>query len=169
MTEGARKRWLFHPWLVLLIPLSSSTAFAQAIDLRTNSELASDLRTVIILAGYACRSVTKITQPTRTDYHVSCDADRQYGVHISEERGVQVSNHSDPSAAEPADEMDHEDVMKRHLFSIVNLAGHQCTGVLSYERRDAGDSIVTCEDHSTYRIHVTPEGRVAVDKQSVDK
>jgi len=62
----------------------------------------------------------------------------------------------------------HEDVMKRHLFSIVNLAGHQCTEVLSYERGDAEDNFVTCENHSTYRIYVTPEGRVAVDKHSVE-
>ena len=151
------------------MPLLSSTTFAQTNEPRSNVELMSDLRTVIILAGYPCRSITKITQPNGTDYRVSCDADRQYGVQISEEKGLQVVNHSDPSATRAADEMDHEDVMKRHLFSIVNLAGHQCTGVLSYERRDAGDSIVTCEDHSTYRIHVTPEGRVAVDKQSVDK
>lgn len=127
------------------------------------------MRIVIILAGYACRSVMKITQPNSTDYHVSCDADRRYRVHISEERGLQVADRSDPSATGSADQMEHEDVMKRHLFSIVNFAGHQCTGVLSYERRDANDNIVTCEDRSIYRIHVTPEGRVAVDKQSVDK
>jgi hypothetical protein len=149
--------------------LSSSAVLAQTNDLRSNVELASDLRIVIILAGYACRSVMKITQPNSTDYHVSCDADRHYRVRISEERGLQVANRSDPSATGSADQMEHEDVMKRHLFSIVNLAGHQCTGVLSYERRAANDNIVTCEDRSIYRIHVTPAGRVAVDKQSVDK
>jgi hypothetical protein len=169
MTVRAKKRWPFYPWLVLLIPLSSSAVPAQTNSLRNNVELTSDLRTVIILAGYACRSVMKITKPNATDYHVSCDGGRHYRVHISEERGLQAANRSDPSATGSADEMDHEDVMKRHLFSIVNLAGHQCTAVLSYERRDANDNIVTCEDNSIYRIHVTPQGRVAVDKQSVDK
>lgn len=169
MIGCAKNRRSFHPWLVLLVPLLSSTTLAQTNDPRSNVELVNDLRTVIILAGYACQSVTKISQPNGTDYHVSCDADRQYGVHISQERGLQVSNRSDPSATGSADETGHESIMKRHLFSIVNLAGHQCTEVLSYERGDGKDNIVTCEDHSTYRIHVTPEGHVAVDKYSVEK
>ena len=151
------------------VPSAGSRHARLLTILCSNVDLVSDLRTVIILAGYPCRSITKITQPKGTDYHVSCDADRQYGVHISEERGLQVVNHSDPSATRAADEMDHEDVMKRHLFSIVNLAGHQCTEVLSYERGDAKDNFVTCENHSTYHIYVTPEGRVAVDKHSVEK
>lgn len=151
------------------MPLSSLTAVAQTTNHRSDAELVSDLRTVIILAGYPCHSVTVVNQPNQTDYHVSCDSDRNYRVHISEEKGVQVTNRSDPSAASPADALEHKDAMKKHLFSIVNFAGHECNGVVSYERLGAKGNIVTCEDNTTYRIHVTPEGRVAVDKQSVEK
>jgi hypothetical protein len=59
--------------------------------------------------------------------------------------------------------------MKRQLSAIVNLAGHDCTGVLSFERQGPKDSIVTCQDQSVFRIHVTPEGRVAVDKHPIEK
>jgi len=59
--------------------------------------------------------------------------------------------------------------MKRHLFAIVNLAGHSCDAVLDYERHGPRESLVTCQDYSVYRIHVTPEGRVTVDKHPIEK
>jgi hypothetical protein len=59
--------------------------------------------------------------------------------------------------------------MKKKLFSIVNLAGHRCASVLAYERRGPRDSLVTCDDQTIYRIYVTPEGRVAVEKHTPDK
>lgn len=34
---------------------------------------------------------------------------------------------------------------------------------------DGRESIVTCDDQSIYRIHVTPEGRVGVDRHPIDK
>ena len=169
MTLRAKTRWSLATVLFLLMPLSSLTAMAQTTNHRSDSELANDLRTVIILAGYPCHSVMVVNQPNQTDYHVSCDADRYYRVHIGEEKGVQVTNRSNPDAASPADALEHKDAMKRHLFFIVNFAGHECGSVVTYERLGANSNIVTCEDQTTYRIHVTPEGRVAVDKQAVEK
>ena len=65
--------------------------------------------------------------------------------------------------------VDHEQFVRKQLFSIVNLAGHECAGVLSYERLGPRDNIVICEGQTMYRIRVTPEGRVAVEKQPIDK
>jgi hypothetical protein len=36
---------------------------------------------------------------------------------------------------------------------------------LSYDRRGPKDNVVTCEDQTVYRINITPEGRVGVEKQ----
>ena len=155
-------------WSVLVFIVGMTGAAAQTTAHQDEQELRRDLRSVIILAGYPCHTVESITQPRPTDYHVSCDADRLYRVQVSEEKGVVVESRSDPEVAAPAPR-DHEAFMRRQLFAIVNLAGHRCDEVSSYVRRGSRDGIVTCGDGSTYRIHVTPEGRVAVDEHPVDK
>ncbi len=142
---------------------------AQTNNPGTGVELANDLRTVVILSGYPCKSIPEISQPIPSEYHVSCDADTRYLVRISEEKAVLVESLSDPSVTESRDKVDHAQLVKKQLFSIVNLAGHECAGVLSYERLGPRGNIVLCEDQSMYRIHVTPEGRVTVKKQPVDK
>lgn len=157
-----------------LTPLLLFVAFSSAVCAQTQqpigeTALEDDLRAVIIQAGYPCAQVSKVTQPRSNNYHVSCVPDRQYRVQISEEERVLVESLSDPSRpAAPGDES-HDDFMKRKLFSIVNLAGHRCPSVVNYERRGPRDSLVTCEDQTIYRIHVTPEGRIAVDEQKLDK
>ena len=153
----------------MLVMLALASAVRPTIAADTNVELADDLRTVIILAGYQCVRVMKYTQNEPSDYQVSCDMDRFYRVHVSEEKELVVEDQSAPSRKTPADGTEHERFMKRQLSSIVNLAGHSCAGVLAYERRGPKDNIVTCLDLSVFRIHVTPEGRVEVDKQAVEK
>ena len=144
-------------------------AFSQSSIAADEASLEEDLRAVIILAGYPCSKVGKITQTRTDDYQVSCIPDRQYRVRISEEEKVLVESLSDPSQKIATDDESHQDFMKRKLFSIVNLAGHHCASVLAYERRGPRDSLVTCDDQTIYRIYVTPEGRVNVDKQTLDK
>lgn len=161
---------IWKPLTSTLIALAfGSTVCAQTDQPSGEVALEDDLRAVIILAGYPCARVSKVTQPSSNDYHVSCVPDRQYRVQISEEERVLVESLSDPSLpASPGDES-HDAFMKRKLFSIVNLAGHRCPSVVTYERRGPRDSLVTCEDQTMYRIHVTPEGRIAVDRQTLDK
>ncbi len=142
---------------------------AQTTHPGTDVELAADLRTVIILSGYPCKSILEFSQLTPSDFHVSCGADTRYRVRISEEKAVIVDSLSDPSTTESRDKIDHAQFVREQLFSIVNLAGHECAGVLSYERLGPRDNIVICEGQTMYQIRVTPEGRVAVEKQRVDK
>lgn len=151
--------------LLLLMLLGASAATAQTNDSRSDVEPVDDLRTVIILAGYPCKSVVEFSQPAPSDYRVSCDAGRHYRVHISEEKAVLVDSGPGPSAAASQDEIDHDEFIKKQLFSIVNLSGYDCAGVLSYDRREPKDNVVTCEDQTVYRINITPEGRVGVEKQ----
>jgi hypothetical protein len=130
---------------------------------------ASDLRTVIILAGYLCNSVVEYSQEIDSAYHVSCDADRHYRVHVSEEEDVIVRRRSDPVASVSQDDMSHDELMKKHLLSVVNLAGHDCAGLSSYERYGSDGHLVTCENQTVYRIQVTPDGRVAVGEHAIKK
>lgn len=150
---------------VSLLLLAGPAATAQPDE----RQLGRDLRSVIILAGYPCRAIESYTHPNPNDYHVWCAADRQYGVHVSEEKGVIVESRTGAADAAPRDLTTHEAIMQRHLFAIVNLAGHECGRVLDFERRGPRDSIVRCEDDSAYRIRVTPEGRVSVDPHTDDK
>jgi hypothetical protein len=155
--------------LSLLLLILASDAAPQTAHHLTTEELRSDLRSVIILAGYPCNSVVEFTNPIPSDYHVSCDADRLYRVHISEEKGIVIENRSAPEGAVSDAETGHEAFVRRQLFAIVNLAGHECDRVVYHEVRGARDSIVTCDDQTTYRVHVTPEGRVEVDRHSTIK
>lgn len=155
--------------IFLLVFAGSRAVCAQADEPGSNVTLEEDLRAVIILAGYPCERVGKVSRTRSTEYHVSCPPDRQYRVQISEEERVLVENLSDPSRSTTPDDESHEAFMKRKLFSVINLAGHRCNSVLAYEYRGPRDNLVTCEDQTIYRIHVTPEGHIAVDEQTLDK
>lgn len=156
---------LFAALMVVVV----SSASAQSSTSRSEDELTSDLRTVIILAGYPCKTIVDFSQSNASVYHVLCDLDRRYRVRISEEEKIHVENLSGPPSTPSTPDDEHGRDMKRHLFAIVNLAGHSCDEVLDYERRGPSDSLVTCHDLTIYRIHVTPEGRVAVEKHPVEK
>ena len=168
MENASNWHRLFRTGFLLVVHVlawTSTPTFAE----ESNIDLSEDLRTVIILAGYQCAQVTGHTQSKPSDYEVSCDMDRLYRVRVSEEKELIVEDRSGLSGAATADDTEHERFMKRQLSSIVNLAGHSCAGVLSFERHGPRDNIVTCLDLSVFRIHVTPEGRVKVDKQTVEK
>jgi hypothetical protein len=153
----------------LLILASIPLAVAQTSNGGNDQALASDLRNVVILAGYPCTDVVEHSHPSPTEYHVSCTVDRHYRVRVSEAQEVLVESLSDPLAGAAPSEADHESFIKKKLFSIVNLAGRKCDEVLSYERRGPRDHLVICEDLTVYRVHVTPEGRLAVDEHPTDK
>jgi hypothetical protein len=163
----AKAKWQFLAWLLVFLLPSTSIVTAQPEFPQSDIDPESDLRTVIILAGYPCKSVVEYSQPIDSAYHVSCDADRHYHIHVSEEEGVKVHRRSDPAAPGSQDELSHDELMKKHLLSVVNLAGHDCAGVSSYERHESNGHIVTCEDQTVYRISVTPEGRVVVDEHPI--
>jgi len=162
------RRPAFLLFLLLMLPGVSAVA-TQTTYPGTDLELATDLRTVIILSGYPCKSILGFSQPTPSEYHVSCDTDTRYRVRISEQKAVRVDSLSDPSTTKPRDKIDHEKFVRKQLFSIVNLAGHECAGVLSYERSGPRGNLVICEGQVVYRIHVTPEGQIAVEKRPIEK
>lgn len=156
-------------WIFLFMTLIASTVSGQVNEPHSDVEVSDDLRTVIILAGYQCKEVTQFLQTGKSEYHVSCKIDNEYLVRVSEEKGVTVQIHSGPPKFTSQRDTEHDAFMKRQLSAVVNLAGHDCAGVLSYERHGPKDNIVTCQDQTVFRIHVTPEGRVAVEKQPVEK
>ena len=155
--------------IALLVLAGYPEAWAQTGQPGGGVSLEEDLRAVIVLAGYPCSRVGEVVRTDTTDYRVTCVPDGPYRVRVSEEEKVVVESVSEQrKAAAPGDES-HEELMKRSLFSIVNLAGHPCASVLAYEYRGPRENVVTCDDQTIYRIYVTPEGRVAVDPQTVDK
>jgi hypothetical protein len=156
-------------WQLLVAIILTAGIIEQSSAADVDVALTDDLRTVIVLAGYPCNTVTGYSKPNQTDYRVSCDMDRIYLVSISEEKELVVIDKSSTPQDVSRTGTEHEEFMKRQLSAIVNLSGHECVRVLSFERRGPKDNLVTCHDLSVYRIHVTPEGRVAVDRQSVEK
>lgn len=168
MGKASNSRRLIRTCVLMAVHALAWTA-TPAIAAESNIELAEDLRTVIILAGYQCARVTGYSQSKPSDYEVSCDMDRIYRVRVSEEKELIVEDRSGSPGATSTDDTEHDKFMKRQLSAIVNLAGHSCAGVLSFERHGPRDNIVTCLDLSVFRIHVTPEGRVKVEQQAVQK
>lgn len=148
--------------------IAAGGAGAQADAARGGSlrdDIRDDLRTVVILAGYPCHSVVDYSAPAQDEYHLTCDADRHYGVRISEEDGIRVRNRSNPGDSGAGAGEGHQAFMQRQLFAIVNLAGHDCDSVLSYTHAGPRESVVVCGNQAAYRIRVTPEGRIAVKRQ----
>jgi len=144
-----------------------SVVGAQPVRPQSDIDPASDLRTVINLEGYSCNAVIAFSQPIDSAYQVSCGADGHYRVHVNEEEDVIVQRGADSVAPVSQREMSHDELMKKHLLSVVNLAGHDCAALSSYERDESNSHLVTCEDQTVYRMHVTPEGRVNVDKNPI--
>jgi len=141
----------------------------QTQTLQGGVDLAEDLRTVIILAGYQCKQVSSHSRSGPSGYRVSCDVNRHYRVSVSEEKRIVVETRIDPATDAVPGSATHDEFMKRQLFAIVNLAGHNCESVLSYERIGPKGHTVICEDQTVFRIHVTPEGRVAVEELPIEK
>ena len=146
-------------YLLLMAGISPSQATGQGSEV----DLSSDLRTVIILAAYPCKSIVGISQKAPRSYEVSCSGGRQYLIHVDEQEMLQVGEKAMSDGTALPDGLDHVDFMKRQFFSIINLAGHNCDNILSYETAENNGHIVTCMGQLIYRIHVTPVGQVAVD------
>jgi len=169
MTMHPKIACLSRAWVLSLMSLVAHMAIAQTGDRGSALELADDLRTFIIVEGYQCMKVSNILQINPSEYHVSCNADRQYLVRVSREKELVVESRSEPSKFPVQTDTEHDAFMKKQLSAIVNLAGHDCAGVVSYERQAKKGNIVTCKDQTMFRIYVTPEGRVAVERQQIAK
>ena len=59
----------------------------------------------------------------------------------------------------------HDELVKKDLFSVITLQGHDCGKVVSFQRQKEHAYLATCRNGQTFRIYVVPEGRVAVEKQ----
>lgn len=60
---------------------------------------------------------------------------------------------------------EHDELVKKDLFAVITLQGHDCGEVVSFERQKQHDYVATCRNGQTFRIYVVPEGRVAVEKK----
>ena len=58
----------------------------------------------------------------------------------------------------------HDELVKKDLFAVITLQGHNCGKVISFERQKQHDYVATCTNGKSFRIYVVPEGRVAVDQ-----
>lgn len=154
----------------LLAMMTLGAAFSVHSQMRQGEvDLVEDLRTVIILAGYQCKRISAHSQSGPFDHHVTCDVGSRYRVRISEEEQLLVESESSPATDSLPGGTAHDEFMKRQLFAIVNLAGHDCKHVLGYESAGPMGHTVICEDQTVFRIHVTPAGRVAVERQRIEK
>ena len=60
---------------------------------------------------------------------------------------------------------EHDELVKKDLFAVITLQGHDCGKVVSFERQQEHDYVATCRNGQSFRIYVVPEGRVAVEKR----
>ena len=59
---------------------------------------------------------------------------------------------------------EHDEKVKKDLFTVITLEGQSCGAVVSYTRRGETDYIAVCQSGDRYHITVVPEGRVSVKK-----
>ena len=63
----------------------------------------------------------------------------------------------------PARAQDDAEV-RRDLTAVIALQGLPCGQVVRAERRGENDYVASCADGNRYRVSVSPEGRVVVQK-----
>ena len=66
-----------------------------------------------------------------------------------------------PVATRAAD----DEATRRDLFTVITLQGLPCGEVVSVSSRGENDHVATCKDGNRYRVFLSAEGRVIVQKQ----
>lgn len=59
---------------------------------------------------------------------------------------------------------EHQDEVRKDLFSVITLQGHPCGKVTDFQKLGQDDYIATCQNGNRYRVRVI-SGRVTVEKQ----
>jgi hypothetical protein len=55
---------------------------------------------------------------------------------------------------------------RKDLAAVIALSAQPCGEVLSYEEKGKNDFVAACRDGNRYRVSVSAEGRVVVQKQN---
>jgi len=66
--------------------------------------------------------------------------------------------------AVPASAADDE-ALRKDLTAVIALQGLPCGEVVAVKEQAASDYIASCKDSNAYRVYLSAEGRVIVDKQ----
>jgi hypothetical protein len=126
-------------------------------------ELRRDLYVAIALAGYHCGAISAVAQDGPTEYSVACRNGKQFRIYSVGER-VHIVDRTPGVAATPPAPEDHDALIARSLFAIVNLSGHDCDRVVRIEREPQLQYRISCGNGTRYRISLTPDERVAVEQ-----
>jgi len=66
--------------------------------------------------------------------------------------------------AVPSFGADDDEALKKDLTAVIALHGLPCGKVVAVTVLAESDYAASCEDRNRYRVHLTAEGRVVVDK-----
>ena len=88
---------------------------------------------------------------------------KQFLIYSVGERVHIVDRTPGVAAAPPAPE-DHDALIARSLFAIVNLSGHDCDRVVRVEREPHLQYRIWCANGTRYRLSLTADDRVAVEQ-----
>jgi hypothetical protein len=126
-------------------------------------EVRRDIYVAITLAGYHCGAVSTVVEKGPSDYSVQCRNGKLFRVYTTGET-VHVVDRSRGEQPALAARSDHDSLVARSLFAIVNLSGYDCDEVVGIERVPRLDYRVRCRNATQYRIAVIGDGRVAVER-----
>jgi hypothetical protein len=122
-----------------------------------------DIYVAITLAGYHCGAVSTVVETGALDYSVRCRNGKLFRVYATGDT-VHVVDRSPGDRSAPAPRDDHDSLVARSLFAIVNLSGYDCDEVVGIERAPRREYRVRCGNGTQYRIAVAGDGRVAVER-----
>lgn len=129
----------------------------------TQEELRRDIYVAIALAGYHCGAISAVTQDGPSEYTVGCRNGKQFRIYSVGDR-VHIVDRTPGVAATPPAPEDHDALIARSLFAIVNLSGHDCDRVINVEREPELQYRIACANGNRYRISLTADDRVAVEQ-----
>jgi hypothetical protein len=125
--------------------------------------LRRDIYVAIALAGYHCGAISAVAQDGPSEYSVACRNGKQFRIYSVGDR-VHIVDRTPGVAATPPAPEDHDALIARSLFAIVNLSGHDCDQVVRLEREPQLQYRVWCANGTRYRVALTADERIVVEQ-----
>jgi len=123
----------------------------------------TDLLAALTLAGHYCGEVTAVTTEGPRRYRVTCRTGSDLRVMVTEDNRLQLIDITTGSGQTVPGPEPHESTVRRHLFSIINLAGQNCDSVKVIERTSKLNYRVHCKNDSSFSVYLAADGRVVVE------
>jgi len=170
--------------LFFLLYMSMGFTTVSAEETGHDILIANDIDIALTLQGIDCDGISKLEQSDKDSYDVVCESGGSFSVSqgeggvlsvVDQLTGIALKSIGTILSVVPlidqifqqSNESTEQDAeVARSLFSIIELSGYKCDVITGVVRNTVDDHIVSCVSGQSYRVYITADGLVAVDKVS---